>query len=369
MHIGILEDETDQQELYKLWLSSAQHTCSCYVSVREFVAGLQRERFDLLIIDWMLPESSGEVALKWLRENLGWDIPVIFVTARDAEIDIVTALKAGADDYLVKPPRPMEFLTRLEVLARRIKVPPATRYGAYEIDYDRHSIAVNDEPVELTRKEFDLACHLFQHPGKLLSRVNLLEQIWGLNADVDTRTVDTHISRLRRKLAIGPEHGWQIISVHGWGYRFEKTGQDGTEVPTAIDKPLATLPPASPLRKFLPLPGIDIADGLERTLGNEKLYIRMLVKFRDGQRDFAEQFAAARSDSNPETNVRVAHDLKSNAGNIGAKGVQLAAAKLEVACMESVPAQQIDTLLNKVLAELAPAIEGLAKVVAGTATR
>lgn len=231
MHIGILEDDAAQQELYKLWFVSANHSCQCHDTVADFVAALQKDRFDLLLIDWMVPDGEGTKVLKWVRENLGWDIPVIFITARDKEVDVVTALRAGADDYVVKPPKYLELLARIESLSRRAKPPSILKFGAYEIDQERRGIAVDGKAVELTQKEFELACYMFQNPGKLLSRVHLLEKLWGLNADVDTRTVDTHVSRIRRKLAIGPEHGWQIFPVYGWGYRIEK--MTGAGVPAA----------------------------------------------------------------------------------------------------------------------------------------
>ncbi len=222
MRIGILEDEIAQQELYKLWFSTAQHACVCFDSGLKFIDTLKRESFDLLLIDWVLPESSGEEVLRWIRANLGWEVPVIFITARDSEVDIVTALRNGADDYIVKPPKYLELLARIESLSRRTKAPVLIQLGHYEINQDLRSIAVQGKSIELTQKEYELACYMFQHPGKLLSRVHLLDKLWGLNANVDTRTVDTHVSRIRRKLGIAPEHGWQIIPVYGYGYRIER---------------------------------------------------------------------------------------------------------------------------------------------------
>ncbi len=222
MRIGILEDDIALQEVYKLWFSETEHSCECFGTAQNYLDALQNNQFDLLLIDWMLPDSSGDVVLKWVRDNLGWDIPVIFISARDNEVDVVTVLRAGADDFVVKPAKYHELLARIASLARRAKPPPLIRFGDYEVDQDRRTIAVVGIPVELTQKEYELACYMFQRPGKLLSREHLLDKLWGLNAEVDTRTVDTHVSRIRRKLAIGPEHGWQIFPVYGWGYRIEK---------------------------------------------------------------------------------------------------------------------------------------------------
>lgn len=224
MRIAVLEDDLAQQELYRLWLGTAQHTCTCYGTSKSFIEALGQEPYDLLIIDWMLPDSSGQLALRWIRENIGWHIPVIFISSRDSEVDIVTGLRSGADDYLVKPAKCLELLARIESLARRMTPPSVQQIGVYEINMDLRQIRLHGKAVELTQKEFELACFLFQNHGKLLSRVHLLEKLWGLNAEVDTRTVDTHMSRIRRKLAINPENGWQIIPVYGYGYRIEKLG-------------------------------------------------------------------------------------------------------------------------------------------------
>lgn len=222
MRIGVLEDDLAQQEMYKLWFSTARHSCVCYGTAEMFEAALGKEAFDLLIIDWTLPDSTGEIVLKRVRERLGWNIPVIFVTARESEIDIVNALRAGADDYLVKPPKYLELLARIESLSRRVRPPVVQQIGMYEINPASHQIRFRGAEVDLTHKEFELACYMLQNPGKLLSRAHLLEKLWGLNANVDTRTIDTHVSRIRRKLHIMPANGWEIIPVYGFGYRIEK---------------------------------------------------------------------------------------------------------------------------------------------------
>lgn len=224
MHIALVEDDIEQQQLLCLWLSSGGHTCSAYGSVAGVLEALRLERFDLLIIDWMLPDGTGESVLGWVRQNLGWDLPVIVVTAREEEAIVVSALRAGADDYVVKPPKPMELLARLQALARRAKVTglPVLRMGSYEIDVSQHRMSVDHVPVSMTQKEFDLCVYLFQNPGKLMSRDHLLNKIWGLNADVDTRTVDTHISRLRKKLLLDGSKGWRLVPVYGYGYRFDR---------------------------------------------------------------------------------------------------------------------------------------------------
>ena len=226
MRIGVLEDDSSQAELYKLWFSTARHECTVFGTIADFLAGIGKARFDLLLVDWMLPDGTGDKALQGARETLGWDIPIICVTMREAEQDIVNALRLGADDYVVKPPKYFELLARIESLARRSRTTqlPVLRLGAYEINQENREILLSGKAVELTQKEYELACYLFRNPGRLLSRVHLLEAVWGLQAEIDTRTVDTHVSRIRRKLKIYPETGWEIISVYGYGYRLESAG-------------------------------------------------------------------------------------------------------------------------------------------------
>jgi len=224
MHIGIAEDDPDQAALISLWLEDAGHSARVFGTASSYIEALKKERFDLLLIDWMLPDGTGADLLQWARGNLGWELPVLVVTSRDDEETVVAALQAGADDYVVKPPKPMELRARVAALARRVRSGglPVLRLGAFEIDIQRQRLVLDGESVVLTQKEFDLSAYLFQNPGKLLSRDHLLNKIWGINADVDTRTVDTHVSRLRKKLGLDGSKGWKLVPVYGVGYRFER---------------------------------------------------------------------------------------------------------------------------------------------------
>jgi DNA-binding response OmpR family regulator len=224
MHIAILEDDSDQLALLELWVGSGQHTSRAFGMAAEFIEGAKKERFDLMLIDWMLPDGTGADVLRWVRQNLGWEVPVVVVTARDDEETVVSALRMGADDYLVKPLKPMELLARLDNVSRRVKPGglPVLRLGPFEVDVQRHRLSLDGAAITLTQKEFDLSVYLFQNPGKLLSRDHLLNKIWGMNSDVDTRTVDTHISRLRKKLLLDGSKGWKLTPIYGHGYRFDR---------------------------------------------------------------------------------------------------------------------------------------------------
>lgn len=224
MHIGLLEDDEDQRRLISLWLRAGGHTHREYGTIAEMTEGLKRETFDLLLLDWVLPDGNSEEVIHWVRRNLGWEVAVVVLTARDEESGVVQALQAGADDYVVKPPKQNELIARLSAAARRARPGglPVLHLGVYEVDIQRHVLSMEGAPVSLTQKEFDLAVYLFQSPGKLLSRDHLLNKIWGLNTDVDTRTVDTHVSRLRKKLLLDGSRGWKMSPVYGYGYRLDR---------------------------------------------------------------------------------------------------------------------------------------------------
>jgi len=229
MRVLLLEDDQDQAETMIAWLGTAGHQISHFTHVRDCSTELRRDSFDLLILDWMLPDGSGLDLLRWFREqSAGRYAPVIFVTARESEQDTVAALGAGADDYLTKPVRRLELLSRMEAVWRRMR--PATgeasmNFPPYCFDVESKQCYFNNREIELTDKEFAVAIFLFRNIGNLLSRRHILEAVWGISAELSTRTVDTHVSRIRLKLALRPENGFRLASVYNFGYRLEANKQ------------------------------------------------------------------------------------------------------------------------------------------------
>jgi DNA-binding response OmpR family regulator len=231
MRIALVEDDASQADLVRLWLIGAGHACHTFGRGRDFMRVMTRDSFDLLVLDWELPDVNGDAILAWVRANVREPVPVLFTTARDAEADIVSALKAGADDYLVKPLRKHELLARVEALGRRARPQPRAaetlRVGEFEIDVDRRIVTRHGKAVDLTQKDFDLAVFLFRNVGNLVSRGHILESVWGRTSDLNTRTVDTHVSRLRSKLGLVPENGWKLTAVYQHGYRLEQVTTGG----------------------------------------------------------------------------------------------------------------------------------------------
>jgi len=231
MRIALLEDDDHQAEIVRLWLEAAGNDIQHFATGQSFIAGISHESFDLFIVDWMLPDTDGLSVLKWVREQKHDRVPVLFVTQRDSEEDIVQALEHGADDYMIKPVKQMELLARLNALVRRASPIDSTDseliFGEYKVDSSSRHITFAGDHIDLTNKEFELALFLFRNIGRVLSRGHILETVWGRSPKVNTRTVDTHVSRLRNKLQLYPERGWKLTAIYQHGYRLEQASSSG----------------------------------------------------------------------------------------------------------------------------------------------
>lgn len=224
MRVAILEDDELQQRAIRRALESADMDVSVFGTGREMIFALRRDSFDCLVLDWTLPDTTGVELLKSLPTTQR-RIPVLFATIRDAEEDVVEALEAGADDYMSKPLRPSELVARLRALVRRSR---PTNEEARSLEYDRfrfdlrtQSLLAGSEAVELTQKEFQLAVLFFRNIGRPLSRAHIRAEVWGQDSDVPSRTMDTHVSRVRSKPNLRPDAGYLLAPVYSYGYRLE----------------------------------------------------------------------------------------------------------------------------------------------------
>lgn len=222
MIFAVVEDSRSQAEVLKALLKSEGHQVEIFADGASCLEALNIRSFDFFVIDWNLPDMGGDEVLRQVREQFGWEVPVVFCTARTDEEDASDILRMGADDYIPKPVRYMEFMARVHALLRRRKPRQSLlQFGNIEIDLEGRRIRLAGADVDLTQREFELAVILLRNVGRVLSREELLAGVWAREADVDTRTVDTHASRLRKKLGLAGESGLMLSSVYGQGYRLD----------------------------------------------------------------------------------------------------------------------------------------------------
>jgi DNA-binding response OmpR family regulator len=200
------------------------HECRGFTEGKVLLRELRMQSYDLLILDWRLPDIEGPRVVRWIREDLHSRVPILFVTNRREEQDMVEGLAAGADDFMVKPIRVAELQARVRALLRRSY--PGLHgsdlcFGDYHFSPGPRTLRLRGQLVDLSHREYDLAFFLFQNIGRLISRDHLREAIWGNGTDATSRTLDTHISRLRVKLELTPANGFLLSAVYRHGYRLE----------------------------------------------------------------------------------------------------------------------------------------------------
>lgn len=220
--ILVADDEARMRDLIKMYLEADAFTVREASSGDQALEIVRNETIDLLLLDIMMPGLDGLAVCREIRQTT--DLPIVMVTARGDELDRILGFELGADDYIVKPFSPRELVARVKALLRRSTQGPSERgalkAGVLVIDPSSRKVTSDGRVITLTPKEYDLLWFLANRPGKVFTRELLLEQVWGYTFFGSLRTVDTHIKRLREKLADGPAQDY-ISTIWGVGYKFE----------------------------------------------------------------------------------------------------------------------------------------------------
>lgn len=224
--ILIVEDEPSIAEVVALYLQRAGYGVQTAATGKQAMTLLEHGIPDLVVLDLMLPEVDGLSITRWLRDRS--DVPIIILTARREEIDRITGLEMGADDYMIKPFSPQELVSRVRAVLRRTKREQAEAESERALTFDGLSIdplsrtvTVKTSAVELTAREFDMLYLLARHPRQVFTREQLLERIWGGAQYIDAGTVTVHVRRLREKIESDPSKPSRLLTVWGVGYKFE----------------------------------------------------------------------------------------------------------------------------------------------------
>ena len=227
VNILVIEDEPDIRRNLEYNLGREGFKASSVGSLDEANEKLKSKKFDLILLDLMLPDGSGLDLCKKIKSNSETEAtPIIILTAKDDEVDKVVGFELGADDYVTKPFSVRELILRVKAILKRSDtktkevVEVERQFGDLKIDIDSHEVHVDSQLIELTALEFRLLKELVEKRGRVQSRDQLLSEVWGYNAEVTTRTVDTHIKRLREKLG---SMGKYVQTIRGVGYKFSRT--------------------------------------------------------------------------------------------------------------------------------------------------
>lgn len=227
-HILVVEDEPDTAELLELHLQNEGYRVTVAADGEQALSKLHKLMPDMVILDLMIPEIDGLEVCKFIRKDPATEsLPVMMCTAKTSEIDKILGLEQGADDYVTKPFSPRELVLRVKNLLRRTETNQVQdenrlEIGEIRIDKSSHDVYVGDVEIDLTAIEYKLLVLLTDRIGRVQSREVLLRDVWGYEPNIDTRTVDTHMQRLRTKLLTSSKH---IVTVRGFGYKFLNEGK------------------------------------------------------------------------------------------------------------------------------------------------
>lgn len=221
--ILIVEDEKDMVTGLKFNLEARDYTVIAAYDGEQGYHKALKERPDLVLLDLMLPKRNGYEVCKSLKEEVP-ELPIIILTAKSQEAEIVTGLELGADDYITKPFSVLELLARIKAVLRRAqsgkRIPEIYRSGDLEIDFIKYSTRKKGKSLTLSPREYEILKYFIERRGEIVSRDDLLNQVWGYHSFPNTRTVDAHIAKLRQKIEDEPEKPKIIITIHGLGYKF-----------------------------------------------------------------------------------------------------------------------------------------------------
>ena len=220
-HILVVEDNADMRELFCTVLSDSGYQCFAAANGLEALDIMDKEYIDLIIADIMMPGMDGYELTKAVREAK-MELPILMVTAKDQFEDMQKGFRVGTDDYMIKPINVKELVLRVEALLRRAKIQSEKKIviGDTVLDYDALTVTLHGEETILPQKEFYLLYKLLSYPGKIFTRPQLMDEIWGMFSETDERTVNTHINRLRDKFADCKD--FEIVTVRGLGYKAVK---------------------------------------------------------------------------------------------------------------------------------------------------
>lgn len=224
MRVAIADDDPELLEQLSVALEGSGHSFDRYRNGAETLTALKRETYDVVLIDWNMPGASGLEIVTWAMANLSPPPAMILLTSRADKGDVVAGLEAGAIDYIVKPESNEVILARIDAAMRKVRArekPRFEQHGRYRIDRLQEVIERDGQPIKLTAKEFKVAELLFDNLNRPLSRNYIFAQVWNGSPDMETRTLDMHISRVRSKLELRPQNGFAIQTVFGFGYRMD----------------------------------------------------------------------------------------------------------------------------------------------------